>query len=288
MRSVRRILLASVLVVMLTISAFAQEPVHWDAVGKIRAEGLERSQVMEIARQMTDVYGPRLSGSPLMREAEEWAKSQMEEWGLVNTALEPWGDFGIGWTNDYTSVHMLEPRYSPIIAYPKAWSSGTNGKITGNAVIVQILSQSDFAKYRGKLRNAIVLNGPMRPVSIGFEPDARRRTDEQLQQSAMYSAGRGRGGRGGRAGGGGTAGRNQIVQQVIATINVIGGSVVDGSKRQPIGHLAGTNTFSKAVTERSRTVSWIVVVNSENAYIQVTAASNSGGTVRTANVPLNR
>ncbi|MCH8286649.1 hypothetical protein IIB79_09020 [candidate division KSB1 bacterium] len=95
-------------------------------------------------------------------------------------------------------------------------------------------------------------------------------------------------GGGGRGGGGSTAGRNQIVQQVIATINVIGGSVVDGSKRQPIGHLAGTNTFSRAVTERSRTVSWIVVVNSENAYIQVTAASNSGGTVRTANVPLNR
>lgn len=152
----------------------AQEPVDLDVLARIREEGFRRSQVMEIAWHMTDVLGPRLTGSPGMRRAQQWARGKMAELGLVNTAIEPFGEHGVGWTNTYTSLHLLEPSYQPLIGYPQAFTPGTAGKLTGGARIVILRSPADFAAHRGTLRGAIVLATPPMPVGPRFTADARR------------------------------------------------------------------------------------------------------------------
>src|SRR6187431_218239 len=91
----------------------AQEPVDRATIARIREEGFQRSQVMTFAEYMTDVLGPRLTGSPGLRRAEQWAKRTMTDLGLTSVEIEPWGEHGVGWTNVHTSLHLLEPTYQP-------------------------------------------------------------------------------------------------------------------------------------------------------------------------------
>ena len=162
-------------------SVAAQEPVDRAIIAQIREEGFQRSQVMTFAEYMTDVLGPRLTGSPGLRRAEQWAKTRMTQLGLTNVTIEPWGEHGVGWTNTYTSLHLIEPTYQPVIGYPLAFTPSTNGKITGEARIVSIGSEADFAKYRGKLAGAIVLATAPMPVAQRFSPDAVRYSAEDLR-----------------------------------------------------------------------------------------------------------
>lgn len=170
----RRFAAGTAILVLAAASVAAQEPVDLDVVGRIREEGFQRSQVMELAWQMTDVLGPRLTGSPGMRRAQQWARQRMEELGLVNTVIEPFGEHGVGWTNVYTSLHLLEPSYQPLIGYPQAFTPGTAGRLTGQPRIVVLRSPADFAAHRGKLRGAIVLATPPLEVGPRFTADAAR------------------------------------------------------------------------------------------------------------------
>ena len=99
-----------------------------DVIARIREEGFRRSQVMSFAWVMTDVLGPRLTGSPGLKRAERWAKARMDSLGLVNTVIEPYGEHGVGWTNEYTSLHLMEPSYQPLIGYPQAFTPGHRGQ----------------------------------------------------------------------------------------------------------------------------------------------------------------
>jgi hypothetical protein len=175
------------LVVLLVIPSLvrAEEPVDLQAIARIKQEGFGNSKVMEIASYLTDVYGPRLTGSPNLKAASEWAREKFTEWGLANARLEPWGTFGRGWSVERFSVEMLEPQYMPIIAYPKAWTPGTNGPVVGSPVLVTLRAEEDFAAYRGKLKGAIVLLQPPRQVVTRFEPDARRHSEEDLRRLAQ-------------------------------------------------------------------------------------------------------
>ena len=159
---------------------FAQEKVYWDVVSKIREESFERSQAMDYVWYLSDVIGPRPAGSPGMRNAQEWAKIKLDEMGLTGTALEPWGQTGASWEQKYTSIHMLEPTYQPIIGYPVGFSPGTNGKVTGTPVIVEIQNKEDLEKYRGKLRDAIVLAHPEKELNPRYTADAVRHDDKSL------------------------------------------------------------------------------------------------------------
>src|SRR5437867_8221672 len=107
----------------------SSERLDLEAVYRIKDEGLQRSKVMEIESYLTDVYGPRLTGSPNIKEAAEWAQKTMRAWGLTNVHLETW-PFGRGWQNQRFVALALAPRAYPLIAYPKAWTPGTNGAIT--------------------------------------------------------------------------------------------------------------------------------------------------------------
>jgi carboxypeptidase Q len=172
------------------------ETVDLDAVYRIKEEGLQRSTVMEIESYLTDVYGPRLTGSPNIREAADWAMQRMKEWGVANVHLETW-PFGRGWQNQRFVANAITPRAYPLIAYPKAWTPGTQGPVTAEAVMAVINSDSDFEKYRGKLKDKFVLALPAPQVSAHFEPLGQRLTDTDLanlvQQPTSRGRGRGRG-----------------------------------------------------------------------------------------------
>lgn len=150
------------------------------ALRAIRDEGLNRSQVMETAVGLSDLNGSRLAGSSGYRRAAEWARTRMTNWGLVNTALEPWGKHAPSWELDRFSVEMTAPHYLRISSFPRAWSPATRGIVTGTATLVQIRADSDFARYRGKLRGLIVLNGRLTPLRNREASPFHRLSDHEL------------------------------------------------------------------------------------------------------------
>ena len=151
-----------------------------DPIERIKEEALQRSQVMKTLSYLTDVIGPRLTGSPQMRRANEWTRDTMARWGLANAHLEPWGPFGRGWSLKRFSAQVVEPQCIPLIAYPKAWSPSIDGSLIAPVVHFDVKTEADFERYRGKLQGAIVLTDPIREVSARFEPLATRKTDKQL------------------------------------------------------------------------------------------------------------
>jgi hypothetical protein len=159
------------------------DALDYQALHQIRAEGFDHSHVMEIESYLTDVYGPRLTNSPDMREAAQWAEKTMKDWGLANVHEEPF-EFGRGWSNDRFVALAVSPRAYPLIAYPKAWTPGTNGPVTAAAVYAPIESEADFAKYKGQLKGKFVLVSPTDDVEPRFAPIAHRYTEDELAAMA--------------------------------------------------------------------------------------------------------
>jgi hypothetical protein len=168
----------------LVVSAplLAQEKVDETIVAQIKAEAFQRSEVMDTLSWIADVYGPRLTGSPTLRQAAEWARDQLTRWGMANAALEPDGKASRGWSIDRFSIEMTEPQYMRITGYPRAWSPALAAPLTGTPIVVEVKSRDDFEKYRGKLRGAIVMNGKPDPLDLGFQPEATRLTDDDLRK----------------------------------------------------------------------------------------------------------
>ena len=152
--------MASLALLVSVSTTMAQEPVDLDMVSRIREEGLNRSQVMQVFDQFVVVFGPRLTATPACNAAAEWAREKLAEWGLSNSHLESW-EFGRGWTLEDFSIEMLKPRYLPIIGYPRAWSPSTQGMLTGAPVMLAGLSTDELSEYQGKLRSSIVMTRPI-------------------------------------------------------------------------------------------------------------------------------
>jgi hypothetical protein len=169
---------------LFVIALSAQEKLDMDMISKIRKEGLDNSHVMDIAFHLTDASGPRLTSSPGFFRAANWAKDQLTQWGLVNAALEPWGNFGKGWELKKSYVAMTAPYYRPLIAYPKAWTKGTNGLKNAEVLLVDVKDSSDLAKYEGKLAGKILLPYHEDTLKQSFKADAERYTDEELEKMA--------------------------------------------------------------------------------------------------------
>jgi hypothetical protein len=177
-------ILLLLILIPVTSEVQAQEPVDLYVITQIKSEGFENSQVMESLSYLTDVYGPRLTNSPNFKAASQWAVEKLTEWGLVNAHLEPWGTFGRGWAVERFSLEMVAPQYLNMIAYPKAWTPGTQGQITGEPILVDVKSEEEFEKYRGTLNGAIVMLKPDRNAETHFEADAKRYTEEDLAELA--------------------------------------------------------------------------------------------------------
>ncbi|MDH4196040.1 MAG: M20/M25/M40 family metallo-hydrolase [Candidatus Aminicenantes bacterium] len=180
-----KVFLAATVAVIIALGPLgAQDMPDLGMMNKIRFEGLQHSQVGKLAAFVSDVIGPRPTGSPEISRANKWAAAKMQEWGMTNVALEPYDDFGVGWALRYVSAHLLKPHYAPLIAISVEWGSSTRGKITGQPVYVDIQSKADFAKYKGKLRGKIVLTQKPKAVPTQFTPDARRHDPDSLSALA--------------------------------------------------------------------------------------------------------
>ena len=183
----RALLTGAVLTVALVLAPVsaqqAQEKVDLDAIYRIKAEGFQRSKVMEITSWLTDVYGPRVTNSPGFRKAGEWAVTEMKSWGLANVRLEPFGPFGRGWSNEKFYAMATTPGGSfPLIGMSQVWTPGTNGLISGDAISAIVESPDDFAKYKGQLKGKIVLTTGPRDVLPVWNPPASRYTVDQLRE----------------------------------------------------------------------------------------------------------
>ena len=163
----------------------AAQPIT-DPIERIKDEAMNRSRVMETLSYLTDVIGPRLTASPAMKRANDWTKDQLSKWGLENAHLEAWGPFGKGWTLENFSIQVIEPQCIPLIAYPKAWSPGLDGVVTGPVVdLGSIKTEEELEKLKGKLKGAYVLITP-NPLTVNahFVAEGSRLTDEDLLELA--------------------------------------------------------------------------------------------------------
>ncbi len=151
-----------------------------EVIDKIKDEGMNRSQVMQTLSYLTDVIGARLTGSPGLKNANEWTKDTLTKWGLQNAHLEAWGPFGRGWTLKDFNAQVVSPYTIPLIAYPKAWSPSTKGVVTSDVVYLDVKTDADFDKYKGQLKGKIVLISDIRNIEADFKGYGSRYTDEDL------------------------------------------------------------------------------------------------------------
>jgi carboxypeptidase Q len=165
-----------------------QETINRDVYFKIRGEAAERSQILQTLHRLTDVYGPRLTGSPNLKAASDWVVKRTTEWGLKHAHLEPW-DFGKpGWANERTSAFLIAPTKDSLVVEALAWTPGTNGAVTGAAVQIdpparvtkEQLAQY-FDKVRGTVKGRIVFAGVPAKVPVTILPSARRRDDAEVR-----------------------------------------------------------------------------------------------------------
>jgi hypothetical protein len=180
-------LAASVCILSFVVStAPAQERVDLDVVTKIRLEGFTNSKVMETASELTDRIGPRLTGSPQMKQANEWTKERLASWGLANARLESWGPFGRGWTWESCFVRMTSPNSAQLDAIPEAWTAGTTGLIRGSAARLNVKDASELEGLKGKYAGRIVFVGDTRDIGLREKADAHRYDEKELEAELQY------------------------------------------------------------------------------------------------------
>jgi hypothetical protein len=168
------------------LNCSAQEKVDLETISKIRYEGFHNSKIMEIATGLMDQIGPRLTGSPNVKKANQWTRDKLTEFGLANSHLEAWEPFGRGWANEYINVRMTSPDIATLIAYSKAWTPGTDGPVKGQVMRVNIRGPQDLAKYRGKLAGKILLVGDDPDLKLSTEPLSERYNDKSLAEIGTY------------------------------------------------------------------------------------------------------
>jgi hypothetical protein len=167
------------------------ETINYVDINKIKAEGMQHSQVMDLCSWLSDVYTPRVTGSPAAQKAAEWAVAQMKAWGLSNVAIEPWvnrNGFDRGWTNDKFYMQVTAPERFPIPGTPTAWTPGTNGLVSGEAVLVTATKEEELSPFKGKLKGkwALIVAAP--DVPAFWDARAKRRTPEELAAMELQPA----------------------------------------------------------------------------------------------------
>jgi carboxypeptidase Q len=184
----RRVIALSLILSLLSLPIAAQNG-SGDMLSRIRKEAMEHSQIMKTIHMFTDLYGPRLTGSPNHKAAAEWAVKQMTTWGLENAHLEPWDFKHPGWLNERLTAHLISPIKDPLVCEVLAWTPSTKGTVQASAyqlVLPDRVTQDQinifFNNYKTKVRGKIVLIGKPAVVPVNLNPPAKRLTDEQAQQ----------------------------------------------------------------------------------------------------------
>lgn len=162
----------------------AQEKIDEAMMAKIREEGLQKSQIMDIALHLTDLNGNRLANSPGYTRAANYAKNKLTEWGVQNAQLDPWGEFGKGWELEKMYFAMTAPYYKPMMLYPKTWTSGTKGMKSAEMILIDLKDSASLSSYKGKLKGKVIIPAVELNYIHSFKPDAVRYTDAELQEMA--------------------------------------------------------------------------------------------------------
>jgi hypothetical protein len=189
---------------LLSVMLVAQERPDQQVLWKIRQEGTTNSQIMRTLHVLTDVHGPRLTGSPSLKAAGEWAIEQMQSWGMKNGHLEPWNFGHPGWTNERLAAYIVSPVKDTLVAEVLAWTPGTNGVVKAAAVQVTLPRQptreelaAHLESLKASLKGKIVLVNAPTVVPVTFSPAALRREDgdviAQMNTPPAVQAGRGGG-----------------------------------------------------------------------------------------------
>jgi hypothetical protein len=158
----------------------AKENLDLSMYQQIRIEGLTHSHVMEYASALMDGIGPRLTGSPNVKRANEWTRDQLAAMGCSNAHLEDWGEFGMGWQQLNTWTRMAAPDTAVFITQAAPWSPSSNGAISGQAIWMEVKKEEDLDKYKGKLAGKVVLLGDMREVKPVDRPLFEREDEKEL------------------------------------------------------------------------------------------------------------
>jgi len=178
---------AAVAGVCLWAQIAAPEKVDLGVLHRIKTEAFAgRSKVMDTAFYITDVYGPRLTGSPAAKQAGDWAVQALKDWGLSNVQMETWKFAGAGWSCTRFAAMMKEPEFQPIIGFAQPWSLGTNGDVSGQAVLAVITTAEEMEPYRGKLKGKFVLTATPHASEMVTAPYAHRLTDAELAAAEIY------------------------------------------------------------------------------------------------------
>jgi hypothetical protein len=191
-------------VASISVLLVAQERPDQQILWKIRQEGTTNSQIMRTLHMLTDVHGPRLTGSPNLKVAGEWAIEQMQSWGMKNGHLEPWNFGHPGWTNERLAAYIVSPVKDSLVAEVLAWTPGTNGVVKGAAVQVALPRQptreelaAHLESLKASLKGKIVLVNAPTVVRVTFNPTPLRREDSdvinQMNATPAVQAGRGGG-----------------------------------------------------------------------------------------------
>lgn len=151
-------------------------------IKNIKDEALNHSAIPQLAYDLTDVCGPRLTNSPGYHKAVNWTVQQFTNW-QIHAAPEAWGEYGKGWSNEATSLQMTSPYHEPIIAYALPWTNGTNGTVTANVTMLDALDSASIDKAGNDLRGKFVMIRKKDTlVTPSFEGDAWRYEDSDLNK----------------------------------------------------------------------------------------------------------
>lgn len=139
---------------------------------RILIEIAEHSEQMENLKYLTDIIGPRLTGTEAMKQANEWTAERFRDYGLSNVHLEAW-TIAHAWRRGHARARVVAPAQHPLAAEAAGWSPNTPGTVRGPLVFVKAETTEELEPYRGKLQGAIV---------ITREPRPRRRVQERPLQ----------------------------------------------------------------------------------------------------------
>ncbi len=146
-------------------SAQSGNPLDTATINKIRGEAVVNSQAMEHHWTLSEVIGPRATGTPGYQAGADWVMKKFSEWGLANIHVERF-PFGQGWTIERFSAHLLTPNAAPLIGLPRWYSPSTNGMVTADVVRVRATTEAELEKYQGQLRVKIVVLQAPRAVRM--------------------------------------------------------------------------------------------------------------------------
>jgi len=184
----RRLVALALIISLLSVPIAAQNG-SGDLLSRIRKEAMERSQIMKTMHMFTDVYGPRLTGSPNHKAAADWAVKQMTAWGLENAHLEPWDFKHPGWLNERLTAHLISPVKDPLVCEVLAWTPSTKGTVQASVyqlVLPQRPTQEQLTMVlnnnKAKVRGKIVLVGKPATIPVNLSPPAKRLSDEQAAE----------------------------------------------------------------------------------------------------------